>query len=159
SSMRDSAAESSASNGSRKLVVTDVILSADTWIGAVRADARVVRPRRELAALNPVDNLHEPLPRIGQYFLIGFTGLDDRSQRPFPTKRDVGGFVDYPVATALSCQPLLRTHRIDGRLQRTFWLRRIPRFVVDHPQLIACHEIDAIGDALERQAPSIIGAE
>ena len=51
----------SSSNGSRKLVTVHVVLPADGHEGAPRADDRIVRARRKLASLDPVDHREESL--------------------------------------------------------------------------------------------------
>src|SRR5687767_15602606 len=94
-----------------------VVFAAPGHERAPRADDRIVRASRKLAALDAVNRGKEPLARGVQHLVSRSPRLDHRNIRALPGERDVRRFIDCPRLAARRLA-LLSAQRINRHLQR-----------------------------------------
>src|SRR6185503_7589370 len=144
---------------STTLLITHVILAAHRRIGTVRTDARVVRPRGELAPLDALDNVEQARPCVRQHTTLIVSAAHHRYELPFAAERHISRVVHTPCAFTTFSQPLLRAKRVHRNLQRPFGLRCITGLVVNDTKPSTGEEIDPVSNASQRYSAPVIGAK
>src|SRR5262245_35815346 len=91
----------SASNGSDRLFVTDVVLAADGGIRAIHAPPRLVRLRRELAAPHAVEDAEYALAGCFEHVGLPLHTVERGRHARVAAEREVPRFGDRPRAAVL----------------------------------------------------------
>src|SRR5262249_28236085 len=129
--------------------VTDVLLAADRGVAAGLAAEDIVWRRREGARHNGIDGRDQPLPRVGQRFVLLFLGWKERDDTPRSLECEIRSLAKRPVAAKMSVEPLFSHERVHRQLQRGGFLRRPPQLVVDEAKRSIGQQIQSIHFALQ----------
>ncbi|MCX6549644.1 MAG: hypothetical protein NTY02_01325 [Acidobacteria bacterium] len=127
-----------------RLCVTDVVLSAHGGERTVRAAVDLDRRRRELAALDGVDSLHQPMLPLLEHGIELRVLRRKRDVATAPAEGKVRRSDRPPRAAPVALEARPRRRGVGGQLHDVLQVRRARELVVNHAERAVGHKIDAI---------------